>query len=645
MTWLDDLLGSGNGNATKIQGVAVEAGPPTDGELVTYDAASGQFKFAAPTIPTPPSISLASAKADVTNPPTWASYKGNVYAWRMPHGSTTALHISMEAPSKSASGLIPQLRWAPSTNGSGNVRFQVDIAWANPSGTFGSATSAVTVEAAPGVADRLVTTQFQSLSGVQPGAQIDMRVARIGGDATDTYAGDAVTMQIGLGIGVFNAPPAWAPSDISGLMNFYHADDVDYAPSTPGAQAGYVARLPDNASSRRHLGAASNATSAIFVNDFMGAGQGAVTFPSAQTTRLFDIYNPDTAAGNAFAKFLHDGSGMTVVMYCKPTDPAVRNVALSTTVSTSGAGINIQHNGTSDRWEFEIRNASAAIATLTSTGHAEGSNYVVSATYSEAASPKATLRVNGVQAASSGTSAAPSSLANSYLCMGRISGALTPFIGGIRVMLIYNRVLSPSELATVESNIAALATPRVKRRIWTVGDSITAAVLWQQQVYLRSLNSNERIDWLGTQLAGDISLFIDRQHDGYPANTIQQITTHIDGAALGATPTDVFVLAGTNNAGGDITATVNLYDTLVQTIRTQKSNPAIWVCRPPRRLDAQATWTENYAAALVTYAASNGFHYVATDVASNAEIQGDLIHPTTTGYQTMGNVVANALGY
>lgn len=450
---------------------------------------------------------------------------------------------------------------------------------------------------------------------------------------------------IGLGIGPSRrrGSSVWAPST-SGQMFFMHADDMSAAAAIPGGQAAFVPQIPDNSANLRTLMAASNTTTPLYSATGLSS-LGALTFPTAQTARPYD------QAGDAITywKRLHDGTGLTILAHVRAVGTGTKHVVLSSTNSTTGAGIVLYHDGTNGKWCFELRNASTAILSLAGANGSSptGANYVVAVTYIEGASPECVLRVNGVQVASGNTTGTPAATTNDVLCLGRYKATTSYWEGGIRSVAIYSRVMGAAELAEHETNIATLTSARPVRRIWTVGDSITAVTLWQQQFWKRSLlKSAMQVDFLGTRLSGDIAGFCERQMNAVVGYTIAQLITETNGTVLGAEPTDICVMIGTNNAGADLTATMASYDTLIQQLKTQHPTSRIWILRSPRNLStgAKTTWTVSYTALLVSYAAANNCTYVDCDVNLDAEISGDGIHPVAAGYVVIGDKVATAFG-
>lgn len=451
---------------------------------------------------------------------------------------------------------------------------------------------------------------------------------------------------------------------VSGIYSYYHADDAYWAPTTPGAQAFYVPRLQDDSGNVRQINSGNNAGAPVLNTSTM-TGLNSLFFDSA---KLANIQVP-TAQASQWT-FLHDGTGCTVIAYVQPASGNAECTICNTTGTAFSQGISIYHDGVNDKFIAVVRKAGGTlILTLAGANGSAPKNvpYTVVFTYSESVAPKAHLIVisaSGTRVDTSGnTSSAPSALAPAFggLCLGRYQAANIFFLNGyIRWLLTYNRILTTQEIIDITTNPQLLSSPRAKRQMLTVGDSMTAADLYQLQMWLRSLASTtrfDRINWLGGELAGEIALFTDRQHSGYVANNIAQITTHITGQVLDFPPTDVYVMASTNDASAadpvvsDVTKAQ--YGTLIDTIQSQYPGATVHCARLPRRLDnaTKGQWVENYATWLqntfvpARVALGQLVDYRNGDVDNNAQISGDGVHPTNAGYAAIGDHFATADGY
>ena len=254
----------------------------------------------------PPATSLSNARVDASTPPTWFTYKTPIGAYKAPTAVTSALHTSMLAPANAASGVILELYWSPTTNGAGNVKFQIDVVYTSVDGVVGSVTTLTRIVATPAAADKLQKTQFQYLAGVNPNSVIEVRVARIGG-GSDTYAGDVVLMHLGIGIGIYNAPPVVSPTfntivDFTAKAASYSGVTITRSGATayPQTAPGVVEAVTGN--------------NAIWEDRGDGAGGAVWFFPSYtnDVTDAFDFTGAYWAAYNSVTRTANVGDGPLV---------------------------------------------------------------------------------------------------------------------------------------------------------------------------------------------------------------------------------------------------------------------------------------------------------------------------------------------
>ncbi len=90
-------------------------------------------------------------------------------------------------------------------------------------------------------------------------------------------------------------------------------------------------------------------------------------------------------------RFLHNGTGCTVLIVCRPTANATRSVIK--TVTPSGThGLNGQHIGGSDRFQVLVRSSSSSIISIaTGAGAPEDTRYSVLVKYASGTDPDAAL--------------------------------------------------------------------------------------------------------------------------------------------------------------------------------------------------------------------------------------------------------------
>jgi lysophospholipase L1-like esterase len=442
-------------------------------------------------------------------------------------------------------------------------------------------------------------------------------------------------------------PTIWAPP-ATGLVSYYHADDMATASATPGAQQHWVPRLGDNSGNLHHVQSGANINSPEYDATAFD-GEGALHFTASK-----GAYLQVPTGESANWTFLHDGTGCTVVALVKPTDAAVVGTVVNTTGSSTSRGRWIQHDGINGRFVARVRNASVEILALASANGSApvGSTHIVAFSYVDGASPEAVLRINGVEVATGDPSASPSLLAPAFggLALGRLQAAGLNFLNGyIRSVLTYSRALSLPEFEDIEANFRDLQTRRPLRSIWTIGDSITNGT-YQQYLWLRHLDTTLcRIDFLGSVLAGEVSLFTDRQHNGHSAHTIQSIQTVTTGIDIGGTPTDIVIIAGTNNVLSDFTATVDAYAALVAAKQAQFPTvppERFFLASIPRRIDTapNQAWVATFRDLQQTWIQANGFTWWDADVLNDAQLP-DGVHPDAAGRQFLADKLATVMGF
>jgi hypothetical protein len=147
---------------------------------------------------------MSNAKVGGTNPPIWAAYKGNIYAYQFQNKITAqeqevfvSFHINHDYALNTK--LYPHVHCTTNdVSPSGNVRWGIEyiVALGHDQQAFGSATT-VYVSGA-------ITTQYQhyilevsdndaidgEALGIEPDTVILMRIFRNSGDALDTFESD-----------------------------------------------------------------------------------------------------------------------------------------------------------------------------------------------------------------------------------------------------------------------------------------------------------------------------------------------------------------------------------------------------------------------------------------------------------------------
>lgn len=101
---------------------------------------------------------------------------------------------------KEGSAIEPHIHWCPTSNGAGDVAWRFSYQVANRQATFpGSLTSAgIVVDAADGTTNKHQFHDFPTIdmTGKTISAMIVWKLERVGGDLSDTYAGNARFLEL-----------------------------------------------------------------------------------------------------------------------------------------------------------------------------------------------------------------------------------------------------------------------------------------------------------------------------------------------------------------------------------------------------------------------------------------------------------------
>lgn len=149
-------------------------------------------------------------------------------------------------------------------------------------------------------------------------------------------------------------------------------------------------------------------------------------------------------------KFIHDGTGMALAFICRPTDGAA-NLILAATHDGNSAnvGFNAHYSPTNSNFQLLVVNGAAAAGCAPTTGTAPiGGRYSVLFTYSDAATPKRAVYVNGALAGSTSGAFAPSaSDPAGTMRIGQLTNVLNDFEGTIPVSHAWTRYFTPADAA------------------------------------------------------------------------------------------------------------------------------------------------------------------------------------------------------
>ena len=137
------------------------------------------------------------APASGINPPGQVSDPGwdnTELGWLFDPDGTEVVHIIMQLPHGYIENthVYPHVHWEPTDTGAGDVLWRMEYRWRNnlETGTFATVDMLAT---ASGTADQLQINGFGAMGkdGAKVSSLFEVKLSRIGGDASDTYGADA----------------------------------------------------------------------------------------------------------------------------------------------------------------------------------------------------------------------------------------------------------------------------------------------------------------------------------------------------------------------------------------------------------------------------------------------------------------------
>lgn len=145
-------------------------------------------------------VPLTSARAGLTNPPDLEVFRGSVRAMAFSPTLTEDVFFDMQVPHGWVPGDVrPHVHWSPgSSTNTGTVAWRLDYTWASVGDTFAAPVTLSADQAAAGVAYGHQIVGFGSIdgSGQRDSSVLLCRLYRLGGDASDTFTGDAFALSV-----------------------------------------------------------------------------------------------------------------------------------------------------------------------------------------------------------------------------------------------------------------------------------------------------------------------------------------------------------------------------------------------------------------------------------------------------------------
>lgn len=436
---------------------------------------------------------------------------------------------------------------------------------------------------------------------------------------------------------------SWSPRDF-GARGWWHPEDASNASLTPGPHRGFVPVLPDDSGRSQPL-RAWNVKGAPTLRRDTPSEPAELELSGATSTRL-----QAPAGSNSNWVFLHDGRGGTVVFSARPR---ASGVAIDTAATSFGVGLVISYDAPLERWSAEVRAARGQVVArvvASPKSAPRDKTAVVTFDFRVGRDEEAVLRIDGARVGAAQALMAPShDPAGGVLSYGALSGENTSFFEGrLGQLAVFDRALTDEEHAKVAASFRSVPSPRQARVLWTVGDSLTNNT-YQAPLHERSLRTTSvRIDFVGSLFGGESPWFVDAEHDGHTGHSIQAIEAATAHAKLSATPTDIVIVAGTNNCGTPLESAIASYARLVEATLAQF--PAIpkervWLGRIPR-ITSSATnrvWAEQFRLLQQSYASSHGYRSWDADASSDDELV-DGVHLNAAGVAYQAAQLASTMG-
>lgn len=157
-----------------------------DGSIRHYGDATGWDDLCAPATAINPPGAASDPDWDTTN-----------IGWLFDDASTEVLHIVMQMPHSWEEGsmIYPHVHWMPPSSDTGSVLWRMEYRWTNVGDQeIGAFTTLDVLDAGSGNNYEHQIAAFAGISGTGKtlSSIISIKLSRIGGDASDTFVGDAL---------------------------------------------------------------------------------------------------------------------------------------------------------------------------------------------------------------------------------------------------------------------------------------------------------------------------------------------------------------------------------------------------------------------------------------------------------------------
>jgi hypothetical protein len=147
-------------------------------------------------------VSLATAARLGFSDPTWAKYTDDgagstgIYLPYFSASQSNEVYFSLQLPHGQRGAAKIHLHWAPTTADVGNVLWEFEYVKSSRIAETGASTVVQVAATTKGTAKQEQISSLAVLCGLEDSDIIVCRLARIGGDAADTYAGTAAGLSV-----------------------------------------------------------------------------------------------------------------------------------------------------------------------------------------------------------------------------------------------------------------------------------------------------------------------------------------------------------------------------------------------------------------------------------------------------------------
>lgn len=180
--------------------LSVEGDGAIAGDLiVTGDTTSNKYTLSSPRWDDL-RMPISGVRLPAANAPVWTAYKGSqVLAFDGTSTDTIFFVVQLTHGYEEGTDIEAHIHWVPEDNTAGNVLWRITCSWANIDAAFPAETIVDKLAATPEVTDAHTRTDLKDITGTGKliSSMLLCSLARIGGDATDTYnAKDAYLLEV-----------------------------------------------------------------------------------------------------------------------------------------------------------------------------------------------------------------------------------------------------------------------------------------------------------------------------------------------------------------------------------------------------------------------------------------------------------------